>query len=90
MTQTSIPVLAQLEALPYLDESGQIPDQFQGKVGTYAIFDQAQILQYVGYSRDVALSLKQHLMRQPTACYWVKVQTIERPSRTVLEGIKTP
>jgi len=76
--------LAQLEALPYLD-NGQIPEQFQGQVGIYAIFDANQVLQYVGYSRDVYLSLKQHLVRQPDGCHWVKVQTIVRPSRTLLE-----
>jgi hypothetical protein len=42
-------------------------------------------LQYVGYSRDVTFSLKQHLVRQPQKCYWLKVQTIDRPNRTILE-----
>lgn len=87
-SQTSTPNLADLEAVPYLNETGQIPEQFQGKVGIYAIFDQAQTLQYVGYSRDIALSLRQHLMRQPMACHWIKVQTVDRPSRTLLEGIQ--
>ncbi|MGP1373353.1 MAG: GIY-YIG nuclease family protein [Almyronema sp.] len=86
--QTSIPALADLNAIAYLDESGQIPEQFQGKVGIYAIFDSDHRLQYVGYSRDVALSLKQHLMRQPLACYWLKVKTIDRPNRTILESIR--
>lgn len=80
--------LSELEAVSYLDEAGQIPDRYTGKVGVYAIFDQANQLQYVGYSRDVGTSLKQHLVRQPQQCYWVKVQTIDRPSRTVLEEIR--
>ncbi|MFH7028229.1 MAG: GIY-YIG nuclease family protein [Heteroscytonema crispum UTEX LB 1556] len=87
-TETNIPSLATLEYFPYIDDSGQLPEQFQGKIGVYAIFDQEKILQFVGYSRDVFLSLKQHLVRQPQQCYWVKVQTIERPSRTVLENIE--
>lgn len=82
------PVLAQLEFLPVLDQAGEVDDRFAGQVGVYAIFDQAQVLQYIGYSRDVALSLKQHLVRQPQACYWFKVQTIDRPSRTVLEEMR--
>ncbi|WP_026732928.1 GIY-YIG nuclease family protein [Fischerella sp. PCC 9605] len=87
-TETNIPPLASLEYIAYIDEDGQLPEQLQGKIGVYAIFDQKQVLQYVGYSRDVYLSLKQHLVRQPQKCYWVKVQTIERPSRTVLENIE--
>lgn len=83
---SDFPSLASLAAIPYLDDRGQLPDGFQARVGIYAIFDAVQVLQYVGYSRDVSLSLKQHLVRQPQACYWVKVHTIDRPSRTLLEG----
>ncbi len=86
-TQIEITPLAQLEYLPYLNESGCIDEDVQGKIGVYAIFNQAQEMQYVGYSRDVYLSLKQHLVRQPQHCYWVKVQTITRPSRTILAEI---
>lgn len=87
-SQTETPTLADLEAIAYLDDRGQIPEQFQGKVGVYAIFDQTHTLHYIGYSRDVYLSLKQHLVRQPNECYWLKVQTIERPNRTILETIR--
>lgn len=86
--ETDIPSLASLEYIPYIDTNGQLPEQFQGKVGVYAIFDQQKVLQFVGYSRDVDLSLKQHLVRQPQKCYWLKVQTIDRPSRTILESIR--
>jgi hypothetical protein len=88
-SQIDTPTLSSLEYLAYLDDRGQLPAQFQGKVGVYAIFDQAQALQYIGYSRDVYLSLKQHLVRQPERCYGLKVQTIDRPSRTILEDIRT-
>jgi hypothetical protein len=83
---SDFPSLSSLTAIPYLDDRGQLPDGFQTQVGIYAIFDAAEVLQYVGYSRDVSLSLKQHLVRQPHACHWVKVHTIDRPSRTILEG----
>lgn len=86
-TKTDISSLASLEYIPYIDASGQLTEQFQG-IGVYAIFDQEKVLQFVGYSRDVTLSLKQHLVRQPQNCYWLKVQTIDRPSRTILEGIR--
>ena len=80
--------LAELDYFLYLTEAGELIDRFDGKVGVYAIFDQAKTLQLIGYSRDVSLSLKQHLVRQPHRCYWVKVQTIDRPSRTILESIR--
>ena len=86
-TQTEIPPLSSLEYLAYLDDAGCINEDVQGKIGVYAIFDQEKTMQYVGYSRDVYLSLKQHLIRQPNNCYWVKIETITRPSRKILEDI---
>jgi hypothetical protein len=86
-TETSI-ALSSLEYIPYIDGRGQLPEHFQGKIGVYAVFNQGKDLQFVGYSRDVYLSLRQHLVRQPEHCYWVKVQTIERPSRVILENIE--
>jgi len=80
--------LASLPAYAYVDEAGQLPEVFQGKIGVYAIFDEAMVLQYVGYSRDVLLSLKQHLVRKPNQCAWVKAQTSDRPNRTELEAIR--
>lgn len=88
MNSDPIPSLASLEYLPYLNEDGCIPEQLQGTIGVYAIFNSEKTLQYVGYSRDIYLSLKQHLVRQPQGCYWLKVQAIARPSRTALENIR--
>ena len=87
-TQSEIPTLASLEYVPYLDENGSLSEDTQKKIGVYAIFDREQQLQFVGYSRDIYLSLKQHLVRQPQACYWLKIETIARPSRAILEEIK--
>lgn len=83
-----MPSLSSLEFIPYLNDQGLLPDQFQGKVGVYAIFDADQRLQYIGYSRDIYLSLKQHLVRQPQHCYWIKITTSDRPNRTLLEEIR--
>ncbi|MGB3266212.1 MAG: GIY-YIG nuclease family protein [Microcoleus sp.] len=81
--------LASLEFIPYIDSEGKLPDFVQGKIGVYAIFDRDKMLQFVGYSRDTYLSLKQHLVRQTEYCYWVKVQIIDRPNRTILENIRS-
>ena len=86
-TQIETLPLASLEYLAYLDNNGCINEDMQGKIGVYAIFNQDRGMQYVGYSRDIYLSLKQHLIRQPQNCYWVKLQTITRPSRKILEDI---
>ncbi len=80
--------LASLEFFPYIDSEGKLPEFIQGKIGVYAIFDSEKVLQFVGYSRDTYLSLKQHLVRQTEHCYWLKVQTIDKPSRTILENIR--
>lgn len=87
-TKSEISTLASLEYLPYLDENGCQSYATQKKIGVYAIFDRDRQLQYVGYSRDIYLSLKQHLVRQPYGCYWLKLKTIDRPSRSILEEIK--
>ncbi len=87
-SQTEITALANLEYISYLDNNGYIPEEFQGKIGVYAIFNSDKVLQFVGYSRDIYLSLKQHLVRCPQQCHWLKVETIDRPSRTILEAIK--
>lgn len=86
--ETEIPVLENLEFLPYLDDQGLLDENLSGKIGIYAIFNQDKNLQFVGYSRDIYLSLKQHLVRQPQKCYWLKMQTIDRPSRSILESTK--
>ncbi|MBC6418798.1 MAG: GIY-YIG nuclease family protein [Prochloron sp. SP5CPC1] len=87
-TQTEVTTLDSLDYIPFLDDLGTISEDWQRKIGVYAIFDQEKVLQFVGYSRDVYLSLKQHLVRQPQKCYWLKVQVISRPSRTLLEEIQ--
>lgn len=87
-TQAQVPSLTALEYIPYVDDTGKLPENLQGKIGVYAIFDGDKKLQLVNYSRDIYISLKQHLVRQPQSCYWVKVETIERPNRSRLETIK--
>jgi len=87
-TQTETTSLKELDYLPYLDDTGNLPEELQKKIGIYAIFDQEKTLQFVGYSRDIYLSIKQHLVRQPQACHWLKVETITKPNRTQLEHTK--
>jgi hypothetical protein len=74
---------------PYIDENGVINSELENKIGIYAIFNNEKKLEYVGYSRNLFMSLKQHLVRQPDKCYWFKFYLIERPSRSILEEIRS-
>lgn len=85
----TIPTLASLDFFPFIDENGAIAAEFSQKIGIYGIFDSEKTLQYVGYSRDVKKSLLQHLVRCPDQCQWLKIYPGDRPSRTLLEEIKT-
>jgi hypothetical protein len=87
-SQTELTTLAELNFLSYLNENGEINPELEKQIGVYAIFDQEQTLQFVAYSRDIYTSLKQHLVRQPNCCCWIKVKTIERPSRSTLAAIQ--
>ena len=89
ITETQLPSLNALDYLPYLDENGVITEDLQKKIGVYAIFNENKKLKFIGYSRDIYASLKQHLLRQTQQCHWLKVEIITRPSRTILEEIKT-
>ncbi len=86
---TDIPSLSSLDFLPYLNDAGELPTSLQNQIGIYAVFDSSLLLQFVGYSRDIYLSLKQHLVRQPDCCYWVKATTIDRPNRTWLDSVQS-
>jgi hypothetical protein len=85
----AIPSLSSLDFLPYINDTGELPIELQSQIGIYAIFDRQKILQFVGYSRDIYLSLKQHLVRRPDDCDWLKVTTIERPNRTFLTEVQS-
>jgi hypothetical protein len=79
--------LRDLPSLPYINAEGRLPQDYGQKIGAYAIFDQQHSLAHLGFSRNVLLSLKQNLIRNPSACHWVKIATIERPSKRDLEAI---
>lgn len=57
--------------------------------GVYAVLNEKHDTQYVGYSRNVLLSLNSHLAQlgHPT-CAFVKVQTFKYPKRTEMENLR--
>lgn len=83
-----LPDLAALPLCPFLTPTGELDKGTEKQIGVYAIFDQSRTLQYVGYSRNIAVSLLQHLVRQPEGCYWFAVFVIERPDRQLLSQIQ--
>ena len=60
-----------------------------GKVaGVYAVLDRDLIPQYIGYSRNIALSLESHLTQHgPDVCAFVRVQAFKFPKRTEMEAL---
>jgi hypothetical protein len=88
MSIEPISSLDSLEFFAYLDNRGMVNEDWQNQIAVYAIFDRDKQLQFVGYSRDLYSSLKKHLVRVPEQCYWLKLQTISRPSRTILAEIR--
>jgi len=83
-----LPDLAQLPLQPFLTAAGAVDASTEKRIGVYAIFDQGQSLQYVGYSRNIAVSLLQHLVRQPDHCHWFAVYYLDRPDRQLLTQIQ--
>lgn len=84
----ALPSLEALPFLPYINGEGLLPPETEGAIGIYAIFDADRALQYVGYSRNTAASLAQHLVRRGDRCHWLKFYAIARPSRSILETIR--
>lgn len=80
--------LQDLEYYSYINQEGIINPELENKIGVYAIFNQEKNLEYIGYSRNLLLSLKQHLVRQIDKCYWFKYYVIDSPNRSILNEIR--
>ncbi|MCO5615074.1 hypothetical protein L7F22_069362 [Adiantum nelumboides] len=82
--------LKDLEFVPYLNEDGLITNcsEPSSKACVYAIFDSNRVLHYIGISRQVHSSMRLHFARMPLKCYFVKIQNINKPSRSLLELIR--
>jgi hypothetical protein len=57
--------------------------------GVYAVLDRDRQTQYIGYSRNIALSLRGHLTQLgEELCAFVKVHTFTIPKRDEMEALK--
>jgi hypothetical protein len=57
--------------------------------GVYAVLDPAQQVQYIGYSRNVLLSLNGHATQNGFAkCAFVRVQAVKFPKRETMESLR--
>lgn len=65
-------------------------DTAEAKVaGVYAVLNQERQTQYIGYSRNVSLSLKSHLTQHgEQTCAFVKVQPFKFPKREEMEQLR--
>jgi hypothetical protein len=66
-------------------------DQVQNAkvAGVYAVLDGDRQTQYIGYSRNVALSLRSHLTQMGAeVCAWATVQAFKFPKRDEMEKLR--
>jgi hypothetical protein len=88
----SVPVLATVEinAESAIDLETWCAETADAKVaGVYAVLDRDRQTQYIGYSRNVALSLKSHLTQHGAdTCAFVKVQPFKFPKREEMEQLR--
>jgi hypothetical protein len=57
--------------------------------GVYAVLDTEQLTQYIGYSRNVLLSLNGHLTQNgKDKCAFVRVHTFKFPKREEMESLR--
>ncbi|MDM7327000.1 MAG: GIY-YIG nuclease family protein [Thermosynechococcus sp. Uc] len=82
------PTLAQLPLPFYTDGSGPVAPDRKGAIALDAIFDATGNAQYIGYFRNVRLSLLQHFVHFPHQCDGYKAIALERPDRPWLEMVK--
>lgn len=89
---------AETTAVPALELTANSPiaveawcDEVQNAkiAGVYAVLDGDRQTQYIGYSRNVALSLRSHLTQMGTEiCTWVTVQAFKFPKRDEMEKLR--
>ncbi|NJN20462.1 MAG: GIY-YIG nuclease family protein [Leptolyngbya sp. RL_3_1] len=57
--------------------------------GVYAVLDRDRQTQFIGYSRNVSLSLRSHQSQKGDAvCAWVKVQPFKFPQRDAMAALR--
>ncbi len=89
VTATSAPISEQTTKTPiavstWFEEVGDIK-----VAGVYAVLDQHNHPQYIGYSRNVSLSLKSHVTQHgEDICAQVKVQPFKFPKRAEMEQLR--
>ena len=56
--------------------------------GVYAVLNEKHSIQYIGYSRNVMLSLNSHVAQLGSTCAFVRVQSFKYPKRTEMENLR--
>lgn len=90
--EDSIPSLASLPLIPYIDSESGLITKADGcesaKASVYAVYDRDQVLQFVGVSRNVMQSLRMQLARCPEYTHHYRVYHIRKPSRSLLDLVR--
>lgn len=86
-TITATPELSAAQVMPV--EAWCQSSQDVKVAGVYAVLDRERHTQYVGYSRNVMLSLKGHVAQNGhEKCAFVRVQTFKIPKREEMEKLR--
>jgi hypothetical protein len=86
---TDTPTLEHTIDIPIAVEAWCDEIQNAKVAGVYAVLDCDRQTQYIGYSRNVALSLRSHLTQMGAeVCAWVKVQPFKFPKRDEMEKLR--
>jgi putative sterol carrier protein len=86
---TNTPTLEHTIDIPIAVEAWCDEVQNAKVAGVYAVLDCDRQTQYIGYSRNVALSLRSHLTQMGVeVCAWVKVQPFKFPKRDEMEKLR--
>jgi hypothetical protein len=86
---TAVPALERTVDTPLAVEAWCDEAQNAKIAGVYAVLNGDRQTQYIGYSRNVALSLRSHLTQMGAEiCTWVTVQAFKFPKRDEMEKLR--
>ncbi|KAG9453487.1 hypothetical protein H6P81_006391 [Aristolochia fimbriata] len=76
--------LSQSELIAVPEEADELSEKFPKEAGVYAVYDNSEVLQFVGLSRNIAASVLAHRKSLPDLCCSVKVGVVDDPDRSAL------
>ncbi|KAJ9693968.1 hypothetical protein PVL29_009779 [Vitis rotundifolia] len=76
--------LSETELIPLPPAPEEVAGKFPSESGVYAVYDQSDVLQFIGITRSIAASVLAHRKSVPELCCSVKVAVVDEPDKTAL------